>query len=142
MKTVVVNEKSIKHGWVVVDATNQMIGRLASKVASILIGKSKVAYSPNQDHGDYVIVINAEKVKISGKKSVTKTYFSHSQHPGHGKFRSYRELMERDPAEVIRHAVYGMIPKGPLGRATYKKLHVYRDDKHPHAAQMPKAVSV
>jgi large subunit ribosomal protein L13 len=142
MKTVVVDSKSIKHGWVVVDATNQMIGRIASKVANILIGKNKVAYSPNQDHGDHVVVINAGKVKLSGKKPETKQYFRHSKHPGGGKFRSFKEQMALDPAEVIRHAVYGMVPKNALGRAIYGKLHVYMGADHPHAAQKPKAVSV
>jgi large subunit ribosomal protein L13 len=142
MKTVVVDGTSIKHGWVVVDATNQMIGRIASKVANMLIGKSKVAYSPNQDHGDHVVVINAGKVKLSGKKPETKQYFRHSKHPGGGKFRSFKEQMALDPAEVIRHAVYGMVPKNALGRAIYGKLHVYIGADHPHAAQKPKAVSV
>jgi large subunit ribosomal protein L13 len=142
MKTVVVNEKSIKHGWVVVDATNQMLGRFASKVANILIGKGKVAYSPNQDHGDFVVVINAEKVKLSGTKPETKQYFRHSQHPGGGKFRSWKEQMTLDPTQVIKHAVYGMVSKNALGRATYRKLHVYKGADHPHAAQMPKTVSL
>jgi large subunit ribosomal protein L13 len=108
----------------------------------MLIGKSKVAYSPNQDHGDHVVVINAGKVKLSGKKPETKQYFRHSKHPGGGKFRSFKEQMALDPAEVIRHAVYGMVPKNALGRAIYGKLHVYTGADHPHAAQKPKAVSV
>ena len=93
MKTVVLNVASIQRGWVVVDATNQMVGRLASKVANILIGKNKIAYSPNQDHGDHVIVINAEKIKLSGTKPETKKYFRHSRYPGGGKFRSFKEQM-------------------------------------------------
>jgi large subunit ribosomal protein L13 len=142
MKTVVVNSKSIKHDWVIVDATNQMVGRLASKVATILIGKRKVAYSPNQDHGDFVIVINAEQVKLSGKKPQTKRYFRHSQYPGHGKFRSFKEQMALDPTQVIRHAVHGMISKNALGRDIMKKLHVYRNAEHPHAAQRPVPVTL
>ena len=142
METVVVNSKSIKHGWVIVDATNQMVGRLASNVATILIGKRKVAYSPNQDHGDFVIVINAEKVKLSGKKPQSKRYFRHSQHPGHEKFRSFKEQMTLDPTQVIRHAVYGMVSKNALGRDIMKKLHVYRNAEHPHAAQKPVPVSL
>jgi large subunit ribosomal protein L13 len=142
MKTVVVDLKSIKHDWVIVDATGQMVGRLASKVANILIGKSKVAYSPNQDHGDYVIVINADKVKLSGKKPHTKRYFRHSQYPGGEKFRSFKEQMALDPTQVIRHAVHGMISKNALGRSIYKKLHVYRNAEHPHAAQRPAPVSI
>jgi large subunit ribosomal protein L13 len=142
MKTVVVDTKSIKHNWVIVDATGHMVGRLASKIANILIGKNKVAYSPNQDHGDYVIVINAEKVKLSGKKPHTKRYFRHSGHPGGEKFRSFKEQMALDPTQVIRHAVYGMISKNVLGRSIYKKLHVYRNAEHPHAAQRPAPVSL
>ena len=142
MKTVVVDLKSIKHNWVIVDATGQMVGRLASKVANILIGKNKVAYSPNQDHGDYVIVINAEKVQLSGKKPHTKRYFRHSGHPGGEKFRSFKEQMALDPTQVIRHAVHGMVSKNALGRSIYKKLHVYRNAEHPHAAQQPTPVSL
>jgi large subunit ribosomal protein L13 len=142
MKTVVVDLKSIKHNWVIVDATGQMVGRLASKVANILIGKGKVAYSPNQDHGDYVIVINAEKVNLSGKKPHTKRYFRHSGHPGGEKFRSFKEQMALDPTQVIRHAVHGMVSKNALGRSIFKKLHVYRNAEHPHAAQRPVPVSL
>lgn len=142
MKTVVVNEKSIKHGWVVVDATNQMVGRLASKVANILIGKSKVAYSPNQDHGDNVIIINAEKVKLSGTKPEVKSYFRHSTYPGGGKFRSFKEQMALDSTQVVRHAVHGMVSKNALGRAIMKKLHVYKNGEHPHAAQKPTSIAL
>ncbi|MBN2187983.1 MAG: 50S ribosomal protein L13 [Chitinispirillaceae bacterium] len=142
MKTVVVDLKSIKHNWVIVDATGQMVGRVASKVANILIGKNKVAYSPNQDHGDYVIVINAGKVQLSGKKPHTKRYFRHSGHPGGEKFRSFKEQMALDPTQVIRHAVHGMVSKNALGRSIMKKLHVYRNAEHPHAAQRPAPVSL
>jgi large subunit ribosomal protein L13 len=142
MKTIVVNEKGIKHGWVIVDATNQMVGRLASKVANILIGKSKVAYSPNQDHGDNVIVINAEKIKLSGTKPEVKEYFRHSTYPGGGKFRSFKEQMKLDSTQVVRHAVHGMVSKGPLGRAIMRKLHVYKNADHPHAAQKPTSIAL
>lgn len=142
MKTVVVNSKSIKHDWVIVDATGLMLGRLASNVATLLIGKRKVAYSPNQDHGDFVIVINAEKAKLSGKKSLTKRYFRHSQHPGHEKFRSFKEQMALDPTQVIRHAVYGMVSKNALGRSIMKKLHVYKNAEHPHGAQRPVPITL
>jgi large subunit ribosomal protein L13 len=142
MKTVVVNEKSIKHGWVVVDATNQMLGRLASKVANILIGKGKVAYSPNQDHGDNVIVINAEKIKLSGTKPEVKSYFRHSTYPGGGKFRSFKEQMALDATQVVRHAVHGMVSKKALGRAVMRKLHVYKNAEHPHAAQKPTSIAL
>ncbi|MBN2037821.1 MAG: 50S ribosomal protein L13 [Chitinispirillaceae bacterium] len=142
MKTAVVNGSSIQRGWFVVDATNQMVGRLSSKVATILIGKNKTAYSPNQDHGDHVIVINAEKIRLSGTKPQVKNYFRHSRYPGGGKIRSFKEQMIKDPAEVIRHAVHGMVPKNALGRSIIKKLHVYKGAAHPHGAQMPKPVSL
>jgi large subunit ribosomal protein L13 len=142
MKTVVVDVKSISREWFVVDATDQMIGRLASKVANILIGKGKVAYSPNQDHGDYVVIINASKAKLSGKKPETKQYFRHSRYPGGGKFRSFKEQMAMDPRKVIEHAVHGMVPKNALGRSIMKKLHVYKDADHPHAAQKPVPITL
>lgn len=142
MKTVVVNVQSIKHDWLIVDASNQMVGRIASKVANLLIGKRKVAYSPNQDHGDYVIVINAEKVKLSGKKPQTKRYFRHSQQPGHEKFRSFKEQMALDPTKVITHAVHGMVSKNALGRSIMKKLYIYKGAEHPHGAQKPKPISL
>jgi large subunit ribosomal protein L13 len=142
MKTVVVNSESISRNWYIVDAAGQMLGRLASNVATLLIGKRKVAYSPNQDHGDFVIVINAEKVRLSGKKPKTKRYFRHSQYPGHGKFRSFKEQMALDPTQVIKHAVHGMISKNALGRSIIKKLHVYPNAEHPHAAQKPSPISL
>ena len=142
MKTVVVDVKSISRDWYVVDATDQMIGRLASKVAKILIGKGKVAYSPNQDHGDYVVIINAAKAKLSGKKPETKQYFRHSRYPGGGKFRSFKEQMALDPTRVIEHAVHGMVPKNALGRSIMKKLHVYKDAAHRHAAQKPVPITL
>ena len=142
MKTIVVDSKSIARSWYVVDATDQMVGRLSSKVASLLIGKRKVAYSPNQDHGDFVIVINAEKVKLSGKKPETKEYFRHSTYPGGEKFRSFKEQMQLDPTKVIQHAVHGMVPKNALGRSILRKLHVYKNGEHPHTAQKPVPVTL
>jgi large subunit ribosomal protein L13 len=142
MKTVVVNEKGITRKWVVVDASTLTLGRLASKVANILIGKGKVAYSPNQDHGDYVIVINADKTKLSGTKPAVKEYFRHSTFPGGAKFRSFKEQMNLDSTKVIRHAVHGMVAKNALGRRIMKKLHVYKNADHPHAAQQAILVSL
>jgi large subunit ribosomal protein L13 len=142
MKTIVVNSKSIERKWFVVDASGQMLGRLASKVATILIGKGKVAFSPNQDHGDYVIIINADKAQLSGTKSETKTYFRHSGYPGGEKFRSFKEQMELDSTKVIMHAVHGMVSKGPLGRAILGKLHIYKNAEHPHEAQKPVPVTL
>jgi len=142
MKTEVVDCKTIKRDWLVVDATNQALGRLASKVAQILIGKNKVAYSPNQDHGDFVIIINADKVKLTGKKPETKTYFRHSRYPGGGKFRTFKEQMELDSSKVLIHAIHGMVPKNARGRAILSKLHVYSGENHPHGAQQPKLITL
>lgn len=142
MKTVVINTESIEREWYVIDAASQTLGRLASKVAQLLIGKGKVAYSPNQDHGDNVIVINADKVKLTGKKPETKVYFRHSQYPGGAKFRLFKEQMQSDSSQVVIHAVHGMVSKNARGRAIMKKLHVYAGDTHPHNAQQPKPVSI
>jgi large subunit ribosomal protein L13 len=142
MKTIVVNEKNIKRDWYLIDASNKFVGRLASVVATVLIGKGKVEYSPNQDHGDFVIVINADKITLSGKKSLTKTYFRHSTKPGEAKLRSFKEQMKLDSRKVIEHAVKGMISKNPRGRAIIKKLHIYTGEQHPHIAQKPKALDI
>ncbi len=142
MKTVVVNTKDIAHDWYVVDAANKVVGRLASSLAQILVGKNKVAYSPNQDHGDHVIVINADKVKFTGTKPGIKTYFSHSMYPGGKRQRPFKEQMRRDSTQVIIHAVRGMVPKNKLGRAIMGKLHVYKTASHPHTAQKPKELSL
>ncbi len=142
MKTIVVNAKSIKREWYIVDAGSRTLGRVASKVAQLLMGKGKTAYSPNQDHGDNVIVINAEKVRLTGKKPETKTYFRHSMYPGGAKFRTFKEQMQLDPTKVILHAVHGMIPKNARGRAIMKKLHVYAGEAHPHRAQQPKPIEI
>ncbi|MBN1576231.1 MAG: 50S ribosomal protein L13 [Chitinispirillaceae bacterium] len=142
MKTVVVPTSSIVRQWCIVDAASQTLGRLASKVAQLLIGKGKVAYSPNQDHGDNVIVINADKVKLTGIKPETKFYFRHSRYPGGAKFRSFREQMSVDASQVVIHAVHGMVAKNARGRAIMKKLHVYTGKQHPHTAQQPKPISV
>lgn len=142
MKTVVVNADSIQREWFVVDGGSLPLGRLASKVAQLLIGKAKVAYSPNQDHGDNIIVINADKVQLTGKKPETKFYFRHSTYPGGGKFRSFEEQMELDSTQVVIHAVHGMVSKNARGRAIMRKLHVYKGDAHPHAAQKPQPLSI
>jgi len=137
MKTAVINTNDIERKWYIVDATDVPLGRLASNVANLLIGKHKPAYSPNQDHGDNVVVVNCEKVQLTGNKAETKEYFRHSQYAGGGKFRSFKEQMELDPTQIIIHAVKGMVPKTKLGRAINKKLHVYAGESHPHAAQKP-----
>jgi large subunit ribosomal protein L13 len=139
MKTQVVNTKSIERAWYVVDASDQVLGRLASTVANLLIGKTKPSYSPNQDHGDNVVVINADKVKVTGNKAEDKTYFRHSKYPGGGKFRTFNEQLELDSTKIIQHAVKGMCPKNALGRQIVSKLHVYAGGEHQHAAQKPVA---
>jgi large subunit ribosomal protein L13 len=142
MKTKVVNTKSIARSWYVIDATDQVLGRLASKIAYLLIGKGKPAYSPNQDHGDNIIVINAAKVLITGAKAQDKTYFRHSRYPGGGKLRTFEDQMALDPTKIIQHAVHGMVPKQALGRKIFKKLHVYAGESHEHSAQMPTPVTL
>jgi large subunit ribosomal protein L13 len=142
MKTVVVNEETIKREWLVVDAADQTLGRLASKIAQKLIGKGKTAYSPNQDHGDYIVVLNADKVKLTGTKAETKEYFRHSHYPGGDKYRTFKEQMSLDSTKVVEHAVHGMVPKNARGRAIMRKLHVYSGSAHPHSAQQPKEISI
>ena len=142
MKTAVVNEKSINRKWFVIDAGDMILGRLASKVAVILSGKRKPAYSPNQDHGDNVIIINSDSVRLSSNKADKKQYFRHSRYPGGGKFRSFKEQMALDSTKVIQDAVHGMLPKNTLGRKIITKLHVYKGDSHSHAAQKPEPLSL
>lgn len=142
MNTVVVNKETIKREWLVVDAADQTLGRLASKIAQMLIGKGKTAYSPNQDHGDYIIVLNSDKVKLTGTKAETKEYFRHSHYAGGDKYRSFKEQMVLDSTRVIEHAVHGMVPKNARGRAIMRKLHVYSGATHPHTAQQPKSISI
>jgi large subunit ribosomal protein L13 len=142
MKTVVVNKDDISRTWYIVDAKNKIVGRLATRLASLLTGKGKAAFSPNQDHGDYIIVINADGVRLTGKKADMKTYFHHTGYAGGKKERPFKKQMALDSRQVILHAVRGMVPKTKLGRAVMKKLHVYKKDIHPHAAQQPQPLSL
>jgi large subunit ribosomal protein L13 len=142
MKTVVVDTASIKRRWFVVDAAELTLGRLASKAAQVLIGKGKVAYSPNQDHGDYLIVVNADKVKLTGVKPETKGYFRPSMYQGGDKIRGFKEQMRLDSTRVVTHAVHGMVSKNARGRAIMRKLFVYRGAEHPHAAQQPEELKL
>lgn len=142
MKTQVVNAETIERKWYVVDAKDVVLGRLASKVANLLMGKGKPAYSPNQDHGDNIIVINAEQVALTGNKEDTKTYFRHSFYPGGEKFRSFKEQKEMDATVIIRKAVHGMLPKTKLGRAIERKLHIATGSEHPHGAQKPETLTL
>ena len=127
--------------WHIVDAQDQVLGRLAASIARVIRGKHKPIFTPNMDTGDFVVVINAEKVKMTGKRELQKTYFSHSGYPGGSRVRSFTELMEKKPEEIIRKAVKGMLPKNRLGRQLIKKLKVYAGETHPHAAQKPEQLS-
>ena len=141
MKTFMANPAKIDRKWYVVDAEGQTLGRLASEVAKVLRGKNKPEFTPHVDTGDYVIVINAEKVKVTGKKMDQKIYYRHSDYVGGMKETTLREMMDKKPERVIELAVKGMLPKGPLGRAMIKKLHVYAGPEHNHAAQKPEVLT-
>jgi large subunit ribosomal protein L13 len=141
MNTFMPSASSVERKWYVVDASQYTLGRLSSQVASVLRGKNKPVYTPNLDMGDYVIVINAEKVKVSGKKLDQKVYYNHSDYVGGMKETTLRELMAKKPERVIELAVKGMLPKGPLGREMYKKLHVYAGPEHEQAAQKPEVLT-
>ncbi len=127
----------VEKKWYVVDAEGQTVGRLASEIAKVLRGKNKPVYTPHVDTGDYVIVINAAKVKFTGKKLRKKVYFHHTGYPGGGRFATAGEWMKKYPERVLEHAVKGMLPKNRLGADLFRNLHVYAGDKHPHAAQKP-----
>ena len=133
---------TIERKWYVVDAADQTLGRLASQVASVLRGKNKPTYTPSMDTGDYVIVVNADKVKVTGKKLDQKVYYRHSDYVGGMKETTLKELMAKKPEDVINFAVKGMLPKGPLGRQMIKKLHVYAGPEHNHAAQKPEVLEI
>lgn len=128
--------------WYVVDATDKILGRLASEVATVIRGKHKAIFTPNMDTGDFVIVINADKVKMTGKRELQKTYFRHSGYPGAGKTTSFAEMMAKKPHVVIEKAVKGMLPKNRLGRQLFTKLKVYAGSEHPHTAQQPETLSI
>ena len=142
MKTVFLNAGTAKHDWVLVDATDKTLGRLATQLARILRGKHKPEFTPNADTGDYIVVINAEKVRVTGNKLEGKRYWRHTEYPGGIKSETLAEMLEKHPERVIEKAVKGMLPKGPLGYAQFRKLKVYAGDKHPHAAQLPKPLQL
>ncbi|EUB18799.1 ribosomal protein L13 [Shuttleworthella sp. MSX8B] len=141
MKTYMPNPTKIERKWYVVDAEGQTLGRLTSEIARVLRGKNKAIYTPHADCGDYVIVVNAEKVKVTGHKLDQKIYYRHSEYVGGFKEISLREMLEKHPERVIEHAVKGMLPKGPLGSEMYKKLFVYAGPDHKHAAQKPETLA-
>ncbi|MGE5364494.1 MAG: 50S ribosomal protein L13 [Bacteroidota bacterium] len=128
--------------WVIVDAKDQVLGRLAAKVARIIRGKEKPTFTPNMDTGDFVIVVNADQVVMTGKRELQKTYFHYSGYPGGGKVRAFSDLKTKDPEFIIEHAVKGMLPKNRLGKKLIKKLKVYAGTEHPHQAQKPELISL
>jgi large subunit ribosomal protein L13 len=142
VKTYAVKADEIERSWWLVDATDQTLGRLASRVASVLEGKHKPIYSPHLDTGDHVIVVNAEKVRVTGNKLLQKRYYRHSGYPGGLREESLEALLARKPELVIERAVKGMLPHNRIGRAMFKKLKVYRGPSHPHQAQQPTAMEV
>ena len=141
MKTFMASPATIDRKWYVVDAEGMTLGRLASEVAKVLRGKNKPIFTPHLDTGDYVIVVNAEKIKVTGKKLDQKIYYHHSDYVGGMKETTLREKLAKKPEEVVELAVKGMLPKGPLGRQMYTKLHVYAGSEHNHAAQKPEVLT-
>ena len=142
MKTFMQRKEDVQRDWYVVDAEGQTLGRLASKVANVLRGKHKPTYTPHVDGGDYVIIVNAEKIVLTGNKLNNKIYYNHSRYTGGLRERTAKEMVEKYPVEMVERAVKGMLPKGRLGRQMYKKLFVYEGENHPHSAQMPKELKV
>ena len=140
--TFMANAQNIERKWYLIDAEGQTLGRLASEVAKILRGKNKPTFTPHVDTGDFVIVINAEKVKFTGKKLTDKFYFRHSGYPGGTTFTSAGQMLQKFPERVVEHAVKGMLPKNRLGAQMYRKLNVYAGAEHPHAAQKPEKIEL
>jgi large subunit ribosomal protein L13 len=141
-KTVSAKAGDIERAWHVVDAENMVVGRLASQVASILRGKHKPSFTPHVDCGDFVIVVNADKVRFTGQKETDKEYFRHTGYPGGGRVRTPKEVRESKPTFMVQNAVKGMLPKGVLGREMFRKLKVYAGSEHPHGAQQPQALEL
>lgn len=142
MKTFSAKPQSVQRDWYVVDATNKTLGRLATELARRLRGKHKPEYTPHVDTGDYIVVINADKVRVTGNKASDKQYYRHTGFPGGLRSMSFNQLIDHAPERVIELAVKGMLPKGPLGRAMHKKLRVYAGAEHPHTAQQPKELNI
>ncbi len=142
MKSYMQKKETVERNWYVVDATDMPLGRLASKVAHILRGKNKATYTPHIDCGDYVIIVNCEKVKLTGNKLNDKIYYNHSRYAGGLRERTAKEMIERFPVEMVERAVKGMLPHNRLGRAMFKKLFVYEGENHPHMAQKPEVLDL
>ena len=142
MTTYTATEKTIKRGWFVVDAADKTLGRLSTEIAMRLRGKHKPEFTPNLDTGDFIVVVNAEKVRTTGKKLTDKIYYHHTGYPGGIKSISLEKLMAKHPTQALEKAVRGMMPKGPLGRQMLRKLKVYAGTDHPHAAQQPEVLDI
>jgi large subunit ribosomal protein L13 len=142
MKTFSANAATVERTWYVIDANSQVLGRLASEIARRLRGKHKPHYTPHVDTGDYIVVVNAGMVKVTGRKATDKVYYSHSGYPGGIKSITFEKLLKKAPEQVIEKAVKGMLPKGPLGRAMFRKLKVYAGPEHKHAAQQPQKLEI
>lgn len=141
MKTTALRSQDIEQKWYLIDCSNQTLGRLSVRVANILRGKTKPEYTPNADVGDFVVLINAKNIKVSGSKNENKIYYSHSGYPGGIKKINFKDLLEKDPQKVLRNSVKGMLPKNKLNRQIIKKLKIYSDEVHPHEAQNPEVLS-
>ena len=142
MKTQSTRPQDVKHDWHIIDADDKVLGRMATEIAHRLRGKHKAEYTPHVDTGDYIVVINAEKVRVTGKKATDKIYYRHSEYPGGIKGTSFERMIETHPTRVIELAVKGMLPRNPLGRAMFRKLKVYAGNEHPHAAQQPQPLEL
>ncbi len=142
MKTLSAKPAEVKHDWYVVDATGKTLGRLATEIARRLRGKHKTIYTPHVDTGDFIIIVNAEKVHVTGTKAQDKKYYRHSEFPGGLKETNFTKLIGHKPEEVLQRAVKGMLPKGPLGYAMIKKMKVYAGSEHPHTAQQPQVLDI
>ena len=142
MKTYSAKAESVVHDWFIVDAAGKTLGRLSAEIASRLRGKHKPEYTPHVDTGDYIVVVNASKVVVSGRKTTDKIYYHHTNHPGGIKSASFKHLIERSPTQPLEIAIKGMLPKGPLGREMFRKLKVYAGNEHPHSAQQPKVLNI
>ena len=142
MKTLSAKPESVKRDWFIVDAADKTLGRLSSEIASRLRGKHKAEYTPHVDTGDYIVVINCEKITVTGRKTTDKVYHRHTGYIGGLKSITFDKLIDKAPERVIQGAVKGMLPRGPLGREMFKKLKVYAGDQHPHAAQQPQVLDI
>jgi len=142
MKTIFAKSETVKRDWYVIDATDKTLGRLATEIARRLRGKHKPEYTPNCDTGDYIVVINAEKVKATGNKLKDKVYYRHTEYPGGIRSQTLEQVLDKHPERVIEKAVKGMLPRGPLGYAQFRKLKVYAGADHPHTAQQPTALTL